>query len=269
MFPGRHHAGLAPSSSTTSWPRMCSAWAVSTGSWRPRCSRRWQASIVRRSRRWPVSTRPPSPHPPDRVNACRSPWSGTGEGNHWPPASAGIPLRRVRTAVLTDQRPVMASARRNELIHRLLAGRCEICEDTVNLEVHHVRKLADLSKPGRREKPAWMHLMAKRRAKDPSDLPSLPRGHPRWPGYPALPEMITGEQGAGKLASPVREETDGKGPGQGHLAGGRLHSRRRSLETEQASQGHGSEAARRRNPEKWLPDLTPDTCNRASPDPPS
>jgi hypothetical protein len=77
----------------------------------------------------------------------------------------GIPLRRVRTAVLTDQRPVMASARRNELIHRLLAGRCEICEDTVNLEVHHVRKLADLSKPGRREKPAWMHLMAKRRRK--------------------------------------------------------------------------------------------------------
>ena len=36
--------------------------------------------------------------------------------------------------------------------------------------------------------------------------------------------MITGEQGAGKLASPVREETDGKGPGQGHLVGGRLHS---------------------------------------------
>lgn len=77
----------------------------------------------------------------------------------------GIPLRRARTVVLTDQRPVMASARRNELIHRLLAGRCEICEDTVNLEVHHVRKLADLSKPGRREKPAWMHLMAMRRRK--------------------------------------------------------------------------------------------------------
>ena len=77
----------------------------------------------------------------------------------------GIPLRRVRTAVLTDQRPVMASTRRNELILRLLAGRCEICEDTVNLEVHHVRKLADLHRPGRREKPAWMHLMAKRRRK--------------------------------------------------------------------------------------------------------
>jgi group II intron reverse transcriptase/maturase len=77
----------------------------------------------------------------------------------------GIPLRRVRTAVLTDQRPVMASAKRNELVHRLLAGRCELCEGTAGLEVHHVRKLADLNKPGRREKPPWMHLMAKRRRK--------------------------------------------------------------------------------------------------------
>ena len=77
----------------------------------------------------------------------------------------GIPLRRVRTAALTDQRPVMASAKRNELIHRLLAGRCELCEGTEGLEVHHVRKLADLNKPGRREKPPWTELMAKRRRK--------------------------------------------------------------------------------------------------------
>ena len=77
----------------------------------------------------------------------------------------GMARARSGQAVLTDQRPVMVSTRRNELIHRLLAGRCEICEDTVNLEVHHVRKLADLNKPGRRGKPAWMHLMAKRRRK--------------------------------------------------------------------------------------------------------
>ena len=77
----------------------------------------------------------------------------------------GIPLKRVRTTVLTDQRPVMSSSRRNELIHRLLAGRCEICESPAGLEVHHVRKLADLNKPGRRDKPAWMHLMAMRRRK--------------------------------------------------------------------------------------------------------
>ncbi|MGP4104513.1 reverse transcriptase domain-containing protein [Nonomuraea sp. KM90] len=77
----------------------------------------------------------------------------------------GTPLKRVRTAVLTDRRPVMASTKRNELIHRLLAGRCELCESTEALEVHHIRKLADLKQPGRREKPAWMHLMAMRRRK--------------------------------------------------------------------------------------------------------
>jgi len=77
----------------------------------------------------------------------------------------GIPLKRQRTTVLTDQQPVIASTRRNELIHRRVAEDCEICDARTNLEVHHVRTLADLNRPGRREKPAWMHLMAKRRRK--------------------------------------------------------------------------------------------------------
>jgi group II intron reverse transcriptase/maturase len=77
----------------------------------------------------------------------------------------GIPLIRQRTAVLADRRPVMASTRQNELIHRLLAELCEICAARTGLEVHHVRKLADLNRPGHREKPAWVHLMAMRRRK--------------------------------------------------------------------------------------------------------
>jgi hypothetical protein len=77
----------------------------------------------------------------------------------------GIPLRRQRAAVLTDQSPIMASAKRNELIHRLMAGRCELCESTDRLEVHHLRKLADLNRHDRPDKPAWVHLMAKRRRK--------------------------------------------------------------------------------------------------------
>src|SRR6266571_7903341 len=52
-------------------------------------------------------------------------------------------------------------------------------------------------------------------AQDPRHLPPLPPGHPRRSGYQAIPEMTTGEQGAGKLASPVREETDGKDPAKG------------------------------------------------------
>jgi len=38
----------------------------------------------------------------------------------------GIPLKRTRTAVLTDLIPVMATTRRNELIRRLIAGRCAL-----------------------------------------------------------------------------------------------------------------------------------------------
>ena len=77
----------------------------------------------------------------------------------------GIPLIRQHAATLTDRRPVMASTRRNELIHRLLAERCELCHEPADLQVHHIRKLADLAKPGRPDKPAWMHLMAMRRRK--------------------------------------------------------------------------------------------------------
>lgn len=59
----------------------------------------------------------------------------------------------------------MASVRRNELIHRLLAECCEICDAKQNLEVHHIRKLADLNPPGRPKRPSWVHLMARRRRK--------------------------------------------------------------------------------------------------------
>jgi group II intron reverse transcriptase/maturase len=77
----------------------------------------------------------------------------------------GIPLKRQRTAVLTDLSPTMASTKRNELLRRLLAGNCELCQAPTGLEVHHLRKLADLNRPGRPDRPAWVRLMAKRRRK--------------------------------------------------------------------------------------------------------
>jgi hypothetical protein len=77
----------------------------------------------------------------------------------------GIPPHRQPTAALTDQAPTLGTSRGNELIHRLLAGGCEACGSTDNVEVHHVRHLADLNKPGRREKPTWVRLMAMRRRK--------------------------------------------------------------------------------------------------------
>lgn len=76
----------------------------------------------------------------------------------------GIPLKRERNAVLADRQPTMAT-RHNELIHRVLAGKCELCEARDGLQVHHLRKLADLNKPGRPDRPLWVVLMATRRRK--------------------------------------------------------------------------------------------------------
>ena len=76
----------------------------------------------------------------------------------------GIPLRRKKNAVLSDQIPPPITVRRKELITRLQAGRCELCKQTGTVDVHQVRKLADLERPGQPQ-PAWDQLMAKRRRK--------------------------------------------------------------------------------------------------------
>jgi len=76
----------------------------------------------------------------------------------------GIPLKRQKKAVLNDRIPVRVTYPRKELPLRLLAGKCEICEHTGNVVVHHVRKLTDLGQPGPSQ-PAWVKLMAKRRRK--------------------------------------------------------------------------------------------------------
>jgi predicted HNH restriction endonuclease len=53
----------------------------------------------------------------------------------------------------------------NELVKRLLADICELCGSKTNIEVHHMRKLADLKEKGRKEKPRWVQKMAQRRRK--------------------------------------------------------------------------------------------------------
>lgn len=76
----------------------------------------------------------------------------------------GIPLKRQKKAVLDDRRPAPVTGRRKELISRLRARRCELCEQRADVLVHHVRKLTDLTKPGQSQ-PAWAQLMAKKRRK--------------------------------------------------------------------------------------------------------
>ena len=77
----------------------------------------------------------------------------------------GIPLRRQQHAVLKDREPVPATRPRKELINRLLKGRCELCGQPDEVQVHQIRKLADLAQPGTPEPPEWARIMAKRRRK--------------------------------------------------------------------------------------------------------
>jgi Type II intron maturase len=76
----------------------------------------------------------------------------------------GIPLQRQKTAVIDDRAPSGLPHRQKELITRLIRRRCELCEQPGHMQVHHVRKLADLD-PNGTARPAWNLLMARRRRK--------------------------------------------------------------------------------------------------------
>lgn len=76
----------------------------------------------------------------------------------------GIPLKRQKKAILVDKEPITFRVKKTELIQRLLANKCELCGAVEKIEVHHIRKLADLKKKGR-EMPAWNKLMAARQRK--------------------------------------------------------------------------------------------------------
>ena len=76
----------------------------------------------------------------------------------------GIPLKRDRRAVIHDPAPAPVTAPRKELIHRLRARRCELCEHGATVTVHHVARLAHLGQTGPGQ-PAWAALMARKRRK--------------------------------------------------------------------------------------------------------
>ncbi|MFR9794477.1 hypothetical protein ACL02U_00960 [Streptomyces sp. MS06] len=76
----------------------------------------------------------------------------------------GIPLKRQKSAVLKDRDPAHSHPRQRELTRRLLAGFCELCGQTEKIQVHQIRKLADLDRLGQ-EQPNWAALMARKRRK--------------------------------------------------------------------------------------------------------
>jgi group II intron reverse transcriptase/maturase len=95
----------------------------------------------------------------------------------------GIPLKRQKQAVLTDRLHAGPVYPHRQLVDRLLKGRCELCDRTDNIAVHHVRALADLYRPGQPQ-PAWAAVMAKIRRKSLvvcGDCHDTIHGHPVTP----------------------------------------------------------------------------------------
>jgi hypothetical protein len=77
----------------------------------------------------------------------------------------GLSLKRVKNPVIKDQVITPYPRMRSEIIERLLHDTCDVCGSKEHIEMHHIRKLADLNKEGRREKPLWMKIMISRKRK--------------------------------------------------------------------------------------------------------
>jgi len=88
-------------------------------------------------------------------------------GEEKPPLVAefgGIPLRRVTAHTIVDAFPRIWM-HRTDLLARMLADECELCGWKGGCHVHHIRKMADLHRRGRRGKPAWAKRMIALRRK--------------------------------------------------------------------------------------------------------
>jgi len=88
------------------------------------------------------------------------------EGNQKPLVArfGGIALKRRKTAAIADRVPGREPYPHKEIISRLQRNRCELCQYSGQVQVHHVARLADLAHPGPGQ-PAWAALMAAKRRK--------------------------------------------------------------------------------------------------------
>jgi group II intron reverse transcriptase/maturase len=77
----------------------------------------------------------------------------------------GIPLKRNRKAVPFDRVPDPTPHRHREVVRRLLRNVCEICKRTDNIQIHQIRKLADLPGAEQSDQPLWTAVMARKHRK--------------------------------------------------------------------------------------------------------
>lgn len=76
----------------------------------------------------------------------------------------GLSLKRNKEAKISEL-PQRVWNNRTELLQRLKAQKCELCGSLNKIEVHHIRKLADLKQKGRKIKSEWHEWMVARQRK--------------------------------------------------------------------------------------------------------
>jgi hypothetical protein len=125
-----------------------------------------------------------------------------------------IPLKMVNTfdQPINDRRFRETYARHSDLVTRLQTDTCELCGSQENIEVHHIRKLADLKKPGRKDKPVWMKRMIALRRKTLIVCRKCHNAIHAGKATPNSTHISSGEPDDAKVSRPVRRGVYGKVP---------------------------------------------------------
>lgn len=77
----------------------------------------------------------------------------------------GISLKWNKWVSVNDNHTEPIWSKRSEVVQRLTAQECELCGSQEKIEVHHIRKLADLKQKGRAIQPEWKRRMSARNRK--------------------------------------------------------------------------------------------------------
>lgn len=77
----------------------------------------------------------------------------------------GVPLIINKRAEINDDKRMWAWNNRTEVVERLLADKCELCDSRESVEVHHIRKLSDIKPKNGKEVAQWKYLMIARNRK--------------------------------------------------------------------------------------------------------
>jgi hypothetical protein len=115
--------------------------------------------------------------------------------------------RRWQKQAIRNEEPTHVDSHRRAVVQRLLAQACERCGAPANGAGHHIRQRADLSTPGRREKPLWVRRMAARRRKT---LVTCQRCHEAMHRErPAPPHVTASITGAPRAIESLRRGAEG------------------------------------------------------------